>query len=398
VLAADQPTTTARAAGEATALGESKASGALRAIDQAATSPQGRVAWIDLAKGLGIFLVALGHLTNGESTSVWLPALDSLHYSLYLFHMPLFFLLGGMVLRPRGRTLGAFAASRARGLLVSYYVFSLYFLAKPLLMVAVPGLAGAFWLSDDAIDLSQTLLNVLVMGEGLWFLWAYFWAELVAFVLVGWFNKHLDEGGAAVLEFIVGCVLVIGTQAFHIVYMDLRVPFQLLRGLWGAGYVLIGHALWQDVRDMRRGGALAFGAVCLIVFVLMDMRLRGQREPAMWGAVLFDESLGTSSGVVSLCAALLGSCAVIGLARAAERCAPIEAVGCESLACYALSPLVMNVCKLLLFSVAGVSLYDAPFVAQFACGIALAVASIALSLPLARLMRRHLPQLLGAKR
>ena len=54
-----------------------------------------RVEWIDVAKGVGIVLVSFGHLRNGDGESVWLPALDAPIDAIYLFHMPLFFLLGG---------------------------------------------------------------------------------------------------------------------------------------------------------------------------------------------------------------------------------------------------------------------------------------------------------------
>lgn len=54
-----------------------------------------RIEWIDVAKGVGIVLVSFGHLRNGDGESVWLPALDAPIDAIYLFHMPLFFLLGG---------------------------------------------------------------------------------------------------------------------------------------------------------------------------------------------------------------------------------------------------------------------------------------------------------------
>ena len=54
-----------------------------------------RIEWIDVAKGVGIVLVSFGHLRNSDGESVWLPALDAPIDAIYLFHMPLFFLLGG---------------------------------------------------------------------------------------------------------------------------------------------------------------------------------------------------------------------------------------------------------------------------------------------------------------
>lgn len=45
-----------------------------------------RIEWIDIAKGIGILLVILGHTIALKYSKV-----------LYTFHMPLFFLLSGLV-------------------------------------------------------------------------------------------------------------------------------------------------------------------------------------------------------------------------------------------------------------------------------------------------------------
>jgi fucose 4-O-acetylase-like acetyltransferase len=45
-----------------------------------------RINWIDIAKGIGIFLVVLGHTGIPVKLSYWI----------YSFHMPLFFFISGM--------------------------------------------------------------------------------------------------------------------------------------------------------------------------------------------------------------------------------------------------------------------------------------------------------------
>ena len=46
-----------------------------------------RIEWIDMAKGIGIILVIMGHISfRPESLNVWLCS----------FHMPLFFFLSGL--------------------------------------------------------------------------------------------------------------------------------------------------------------------------------------------------------------------------------------------------------------------------------------------------------------
>ncbi|MDF0544361.1 acyltransferase family protein [Sphingobium sp. H39-3-25] len=73
----------------------------------------GRIDWIDHLRGLGIVLVVIGHVTSSAP----------LHHWIFLFHMPLFFLLSGYLARPRAPWL--LARSRFFALLVPYAAFLL---------------------------------------------------------------------------------------------------------------------------------------------------------------------------------------------------------------------------------------------------------------------------------
>lgn len=77
---------------------------------QNSARPAGRIEWIDVAKGLGIILVVIGH--------VRLPLLVDW---VYRFHMPMFFMLSGMVYH--SATAKSFLAKRVRSLLIPYASF-----------------------------------------------------------------------------------------------------------------------------------------------------------------------------------------------------------------------------------------------------------------------------------
>ena len=47
-----------------------------------------RYTWIDCIKGIGIFLVVLGHIYKDNYIGLWI----------YSFHMPLFFMLSGYLM------------------------------------------------------------------------------------------------------------------------------------------------------------------------------------------------------------------------------------------------------------------------------------------------------------
>jgi len=74
-----------------------------------------RVAWIDNAKGIGIFLVVLGHV---------LPEQNLIATIIWTFHMPLFFFLSGLTARPwTASSFGSFSRS-LKSLAVPYLFFS----------------------------------------------------------------------------------------------------------------------------------------------------------------------------------------------------------------------------------------------------------------------------------
>lgn len=70
-----------------------------------------RIQHIDILKGIGIFLVVLGHVTTN----------NDLHKFIYAFHMPLFFIISGLFLHDQTN----FIKSKAKSLLIPYISFGL---------------------------------------------------------------------------------------------------------------------------------------------------------------------------------------------------------------------------------------------------------------------------------
>ncbi|WP_455154498.1 acyltransferase family protein [Cupriavidus campinensis] len=126
-----------------------------------------RVESLDLYKGLAILLVVVGHLAQSAT-----PDFDRslLFKSIYMFHMPLFFLVSGMVYalkQPRLSLggLGVSIAKRARQLLLPFFAWYLvgYFLSHQ--QIPFGEYLGRLWKSPD---------------YGLWFLWVLFVFSCVA--------------------------------------------------------------------------------------------------------------------------------------------------------------------------------------------------------------------------
>src|ERR1700744_1504535 len=85
-----------------------------------------RIAWIDVAKGIGISLVVFGHVERGLAaahilqSSAWI-AID---FYLYAFHMPLFMFIAGLN-APQSRDKPGFVKRRGLSVAYPYLVWSL---------------------------------------------------------------------------------------------------------------------------------------------------------------------------------------------------------------------------------------------------------------------------------
>ena len=91
---------------------------------------QGRVDWVDAAKGFGIILVVVGHATRGLLGARILTETASVQYVdtwIYSFHMPLFFFLTGLFIARSAEknTLLHFIFDKVATLAYPYFVWSI---------------------------------------------------------------------------------------------------------------------------------------------------------------------------------------------------------------------------------------------------------------------------------
>ncbi|MBQ7886534.1 MAG: acyltransferase family protein [Clostridia bacterium] len=129
---------------------------------------QARKPWMDCVRGIAIVLVVLGHMNQAQS---------ALNTWIYSFHMPVFFVLSGMLIAMRDpdaeKPLGRVLLARARQLLYPYLTFS--------------ALVVIYYLLRSKPDYALKVLGYTVVLEGynaLWFLPALLMAECMLRVLL----------------------------------------------------------------------------------------------------------------------------------------------------------------------------------------------------------------------
>lgn len=130
-----------------------------------------RIEWIDVAKGLLIFLVILGHSDIHNITATIINS----------FHMAAFFVLSGITYKSERLTLKELLIKKFRTLLVPYFIFASIMLIYSYLKKIVFG--GSFNLLSGLISIilpisGQKTTNVY----GLWFFPCLFLAEIIIYI------------------------------------------------------------------------------------------------------------------------------------------------------------------------------------------------------------------------
>lgn len=188
-------------------------------MSDAEEKKKNRYTEIDIARGIGILFVVLGHSIKQTGVSAgWIRILT---YIIYSFHMPLFFCLSGFVsakiLPMKRHERGVYALSRARRLLVPYFVIGLLYIPLKLKMSA--SAIKPFSVSD---------IWKLLIGQNpdvsLWFLYILFLIELICALLVNTYNFRSIWYGSFFLS-----------VAIYWANLDIRTPkylFFFLMGIW----------------------------------------------------------------------------------------------------------------------------------------------------------------------
>lgn len=161
-----------------------------------------RIEYFDIAKGIGAFLVLIGHL-QGPEFFQYSPYVIPMCEWIFSFHMAFFFIISGMLINYKNdidKDMKDIAKRRFKGIMIPYYWFSFFYMTVVLkAFIKKQILIGTVWLNLWYV-LSTYGMNVL------WFLPALFFAELLFIYIM----KKLDTKKAVfVIAFqaIVGLIL-----------------------------------------------------------------------------------------------------------------------------------------------------------------------------------------------
>ncbi|MEO0289433.1 MAG: acyltransferase family protein [candidate division WOR-3 bacterium] len=210
--------------------------------------------FIDIAKSIGIFLVVLGHTEIDQNLKTFI----------YSFHMPLFFIISGFLLKIESN-FKEFFLKRFKRLILPYFIFS--FLTY-LFWIFVTGRHGIGLVSEigylkpvigTLIGLSHN--DYLVHNISLWFLYVLFLTELIYFYISRIKNQ--------VLLFIVPIILsFIGYVVTNKLHLRLIYGFEkvlIAQVFYFSGFIIKKNNLQVNIKKLSIYKILY---LCLIFFVL----------------------------------------------------------------------------------------------------------------------------------
>jgi fucose 4-O-acetylase-like acetyltransferase len=142
-----------------------------------------RIVWIDATKGLAIALVVFGHVLGGILTRNWLSSSGpwrGVYEFIYLFHMPAFFMISGLLLYDGARS-EPVAAFISRIGSVAWP----YFLWDVVVRWSLQPFIGPFMSSEPPSTTALGLLMLGLAGELSWFFWTLFLVQAIYILLAG---------------------------------------------------------------------------------------------------------------------------------------------------------------------------------------------------------------------
>ena len=299
-----------------------------------------RISYFDLAKGIGIILVVLGHMENIDAgLRTWISS----------FHMPLFFMISGMLMAAKreqeGNTVDVYI-KKAKGILIPYMWFSIIYVPIDIMNLYIHHIDEHTFV-QNILD-SCTFAGISVM----WFLPALFIAEIVAVYIIRKISEVKTKLDSRILTFFAGVLtMAIAYAAWTFIrpYYDtysysyilgtllgfIRV---ILRGLVMSTHVINGFITFSIIKEVEekylsakgneqkailslKGYSIALGVILLVINMGLCMK----------NGAVDNHFLTLNNALLYYICATLGSYAIIFISKGLDSIKPVDYLGRNSL-------------------------------------------------------------------
>lgn len=201
-----------------------------------------RIDYIDTAKGIGMLFVVFAHVNRMQ------PAFTII----YSFHMPLFFIISGMLFKPdKYESFKPFIRSRLKSLICPYVFFSIIsYIAYILIKIISNGLSGIN--TVEAIKLFGQIFiaqypKKIVYNSPLWFIPCLFLTEIIYWALC------TKISGKTVRYALIVVIVIFGwfTES-PLCGVDFSVlPWDFSSACFSLGFFAVGNISFQYIKKLK---------------------------------------------------------------------------------------------------------------------------------------------------
>ena len=193
-----------------------------------------REKYLDIARGIATIMVIIGHC-DYRYTESWLTTW------IYSFHMPLFFIISGILFRPEKYDgFKHFLKKKVKGLVVPYLIFSIitFTISIGLEYLRTKGLNGE--------EVGKSFAGIFVgwrgtkLYNGLWFISALFFSEILVYG-VFWVSKKIKEKKEP--WFLFGATIILLAVGFIIADNIKGAPLSIDLVPLSSAIILIGYGI-----------------------------------------------------------------------------------------------------------------------------------------------------------
>lgn len=210
-----------------------------------------RIEWIDMARGIGIVLVMLGHFSD----FVYLNCI------IYTFHVPLFFFISGLVFEGCKKSTVKFISSEIKRIFIPYWVWALLLFILPELLLD--------YIKTHQISY-ENQLNFLTMsrpGTGtLWFFSALLSVHIIAFVIL-----KLSKDREWVL-FLISVILFAGFYCYYkLGYEELWLNIDV--ACMAMIFFSVGYVCKKKINILQKILSLKYVKLTVLFIVLLSVNI-----------------------------------------------------------------------------------------------------------------------------
>ncbi len=269
-----------------------------------------RIYWIDIAKGLGIILVCLGHMEEITSP-LWKQFAAS-------FHMPLFFVISGILFYNRdfkSETFKKYLIREFNGIIKPYLLWGLIYANG----VSIENILRVGWGN-----------NKLFGSAGLWFLPVYFVANLIIYIF---FSRNKSTN--FILMLLVGLYIssfLLWKLGINNIISRIGYPFGFDIACCAAGFTCVGILYTKYNLNYKLNKFQAIAIICifyLVTYIISQLNYPYVKGIGLGRVVMATTNYGNF--VLFIVGGIIGSIATIGLSKIIKRSIILEFIGKNSL-------------------------------------------------------------------